>query len=109
MKILQLGKFYPIRGGVEKVMWDLTWGLAERGIPCDMLCAYLKTDPVDPEHQDMAVGRTLIGMMKERYKDFLRIAVIAYDSDLVVLLHASSVVADPSCGTCHRHLACVYP
>ena len=53
MKILQLGKFYPIRGGVEKVMWDLTWGLAERGIPCDMLCAYLKTDPVDPEHQDL--------------------------------------------------------
>ena len=53
MKILQLGKFYPIRGGVEKVMWDLTWGLAEHGIPCDMLCAYLKTDPVDPEHQDL--------------------------------------------------------
>lgn len=53
MKILQLGKFYPIRGGVEKVMWNLTWGLAERGIPCDMLCAYLKTDPVDPEHQDL--------------------------------------------------------
>lgn len=51
MKILQLGKFYPIRGGVEKVMWDLTWGLAERGVPCDMLCAYMKTDPVDPEHQ----------------------------------------------------------
>ena len=39
MKILQLGKFYPIRGGVEKVMWDLTRGLSARGIPCDMLCA----------------------------------------------------------------------
>ena len=51
MKILQLGKFYPIRGGVEKVMWDLTWGLAERGVPCDMLCAYMKSDPVDPEHE----------------------------------------------------------
>lgn len=41
MKILQLGKFYPIRGGVEKVMWDLTRGLSERGIDCDMLCAQL--------------------------------------------------------------------
>ena len=51
MKILQLGKFYPIRGGVEKVMWDLTRGLSERGIPCDMLCATLKTDPVDPPDQ----------------------------------------------------------
>lgn len=38
-KILQLGKFYPIRGGVEKVMYDLTKGLSERGIKCDMLCA----------------------------------------------------------------------
>lgn len=39
MKILQIGKFYPIRGGVEKVMYDLTEGLSERGIRCDMLCA----------------------------------------------------------------------
>jgi len=39
MKILQLGKFYPIRGGVEKVMYDLTLGLSERGVHCDMLCA----------------------------------------------------------------------
>ena len=51
MKVLQLGKFYPIRGGVEKVMWDLTRGLSERGILCDMLCATLKTDPVDPPDQ----------------------------------------------------------
>lgn len=39
MKVLQLGKFYPIRGGVEKVMWDLTRGLSAREISCDMLCA----------------------------------------------------------------------
>lgn len=39
MKILQLGKFYPIRGGVEKVMYDLMIGLSERGVACDMLCA----------------------------------------------------------------------
>lgn len=39
MRILQLGKFYPIRGGVEKVMYDLTSGLSSRGILCDMLCA----------------------------------------------------------------------
>lgn len=38
-RILQLGKFHPIRGGVEKVMYDLTLGLSERGVPCDMLCA----------------------------------------------------------------------
>lgn len=39
MKILQLGKFYPIKGGVEKVMYDLMLGLSGRGVQCDMLCA----------------------------------------------------------------------
>lgn len=39
MKILQLGKFYPITGGVEKVMYDLMIGLSEREVDCDMLCA----------------------------------------------------------------------
>lgn len=45
MKILQVGKFYPIRGGVEKVMYDLTLGLSQRGIPCDMLCATTEDHP----------------------------------------------------------------
>lgn len=39
MKILQLGKFYPIKGGVEKVMFDLMLGLSVKGVECDMLCA----------------------------------------------------------------------
>ena len=47
MRVLQLGKFYPIRGGVEKVMWDVTLGLSESGITCDMLCAKLKKDGPD--------------------------------------------------------------
>lgn len=38
MRILQLGKFYPIRGGVEKVMYDVMCGLSQRGIRCDMMC-----------------------------------------------------------------------
>lgn len=44
MKVLQLGKFYPIRGGVEKVMWNLTRGISAQGTDCDMLCACLKED-----------------------------------------------------------------
>ena len=39
MKVLQLGKFYPIKGGVEKVMFDLMLGLSIEGVECDMLCA----------------------------------------------------------------------
>ena len=45
MKILQLGKFYPVRGGVEKVMYDLTEGLSAQGIACDMLCTSLQGLP----------------------------------------------------------------
>lgn len=42
LRVLQLGKFYPIKGGVEKVMYDLTTGFAERfshKVICDMMCA----------------------------------------------------------------------
>ena len=49
MKVLQVGKFYPIRGGVEKVMWDLTSHLPAAGVDCDMLCAILPADGPDPE------------------------------------------------------------
>lgn len=45
MKILQVGKFYPIRGGVEKVMYDLMLGLSAEGIYCDMLCASTEEYP----------------------------------------------------------------
>ncbi|MFZ4263447.1 glycosyltransferase [Sphingobacterium sp. HJSM2_6] len=46
MKILQLGKFYPIRGGVEKVMYDLMIGLSQRdAVQCDMLCASTEDYP----------------------------------------------------------------
>lgn len=58
MRVLQLGKFYPIRGGVEKVMWDLTKGLSEKGVSCDMLCARLKSGKTDPDDRQYQVGDT---------------------------------------------------
>lgn len=39
MRILHVGKFYPVKGGIEKVMYDLCTGLSSRGIQSDMLCA----------------------------------------------------------------------
>lgn len=45
VKILQLGKFYPVRGGVEKVMYDLMEGLSEKEVHCDMLCASTEEYP----------------------------------------------------------------
>ena len=53
MKILQIGKFYPIRGGVEKVMWDLTAGLSARGIACDMLCCMQRPASVDEKDRPL--------------------------------------------------------
>ena len=40
-RILQLGKFYPVNGGVEKVEFELMIGLSENNIRCDMMCAAL--------------------------------------------------------------------
>ena len=39
MRILQLGKFYPIKGGVEKVMYSIAEGMSKQGIDCDALFA----------------------------------------------------------------------
>lgn len=55
MRILQLGKFYPIRGGVEKVMWDLTRGLDAAGVECDMLCASTDLSQTDVKDSVFAV------------------------------------------------------
>lgn len=41
-RILQLGKFYPVNGGVEKVEFELMIGLSENNIRCDMMCAALE-------------------------------------------------------------------
>jgi rhamnosyl/mannosyltransferase len=43
MKILHIGKFYPIQGGVEKVMFDICEGISSIGIDCDMLCASMNS------------------------------------------------------------------
>ena len=42
MKVLQLGKFYPAIGGLEKVMYDITMGLSEKKERCDILCTVLE-------------------------------------------------------------------
>ena len=39
MRILQLGKFYPLKGGVEKVMYALAEKLSEQGIDSDAMFA----------------------------------------------------------------------
>ncbi len=44
--------------------------------------AYVHYLLVDPDYQGKTVGRTLVDMIKNKYKEFLRIALIAYDDEL---------------------------
>ena len=41
--------------------------------------AYVHYLLVDPKYQNLKIGRELVYMVKNHYKDYLRIAVIAYD------------------------------
>ena len=56
------------------------------GMVCAMddgvMNAYVHYLLVDPEFQGGAIGRTLVDMVKKKYADYLRIAVIAYNSEL---------------------------
>lgn len=56
------------------------------GMACAMddgvMNAYLHYLLVDPAYQGQGVGRRLVEMIKQKYKDYLRIAVIGYDAEL---------------------------
>lgn len=47
-----------------------------------IMTAYVHYLLVNPEYQDKHIGRELVGMVKEKYSDYLRIAVIAYNAEL---------------------------
>ena len=44
--------------------------------------AYVHYLLVDPDYHGQSIGKTLVDMVKQKYKDYLRIAVIAYDEEL---------------------------
>jgi GNAT superfamily N-acetyltransferase len=56
------------------------------GLICAMddgiMNAYVHYLLVDPEHQGQAIGRTLVEKVKEQYKDYMRIVVVAYEDEL---------------------------
>lgn len=44
--------------------------------------AYVHYLLVDPDYHGKTIGRTLVNMVKEKYKDYMRIVVVAYDDEL---------------------------
>lgn len=90
MKILQLGKFYPIRGGVEKVMLDLTEGLSARGVECDMLCACERSQEIRlNEHGRILCAKSLVKLAATMISPdmILTLRRIAKDYDIIHVHH----------------------
>ena len=47
-----------------------------------IMTAYVHYLLVDPEYQGRGIGRMLVEKVKEKYSDFLRIVLVAYDAEL---------------------------
>lgn len=47
-----------------------------------IMTAYVHYLLVAPEYQGKGIGRTLVEMVKEKYKDYLRIVLVAYNEEL---------------------------
>ena len=70
--------------------FDTVFSAWDKGRLVGMVCAmddgvmnaYVHYLLVDPEYQGHEVGRTLVDMVKEKYADYLRIAVIAYNDEI---------------------------
>ena len=63
--------------------WD---GEKLAGMVCAMddgsMTAYVHYLLVHPEYQDRGIGRALVEKVKERYAEYLRIVVVAYDEEM---------------------------
>lgn len=56
------------------------------GLICAMddgvMTAYIHYLLVNPNYQGMGIGRQLTEMMKDKYKDYLRIVIVAYNDEI---------------------------
>ena len=62
--------------------------------------AYVHYLLVRPEYQGKGVGKTLVQMVREKYKDYLRIVVVAYNKEIPF----TSIAASPKAKTQARCL-----
>lgn len=56
------------------------------GLICAMddgiMTAYVHYLVVDPEYQNLGIGKQLVKKMKETYQDYLRIVIVAYNEEV---------------------------
>ena len=68
------------------------------GMVCAMddtiMTAYVHYLLVRPEYQDKGIGRELVSKVKEKYKDYLRIVVVADDKEIQFSEHCGFVKSE---------------
>jgi len=52
-----------------------------------IMTAYIHYLLINPEYQKIGIGKKLIELIKEKYKDYLRIVLIAYDKEAPFYKH----------------------
>jgi GNAT superfamily N-acetyltransferase len=74
------------------------------GLICAMddgiMNAYVHYLLVDPEYQGLAIGKNLVERVKDYYKDYMRICVIAYDTAIEFYKHCGFEVSEGASPMC---------
>jgi len=69
--------------GTVRSAWD---GERLVGLVCAMddgvMTAYVHYLLVRPDYQRQGIGKRLVGLVRERYREYLRIVVVAYNAEL---------------------------
>ena len=62
--------------------------------------AYVHYLLVDPEYQGLSIGKNLVERVKDYYKDYMRICVIAYDTALEFYKHCGFEISEGASPMC---------
>ena len=82
--------YFPDKLAVAMKNFNTVYSAWDGGKLVGMICvmddgimnAYVHYLLVDPDYHGKTIGRTLVNMVKEKYKEYMRIVVVAYDEEL---------------------------
>ena len=98
MKILQIGKYYALSGGIEKVVYNLQEGLSSATISCDILCIHNdlgKKEDVKTTHGYIYASKAFCKLASTSFSiDFiLKLRKISKQYDIIQLHHPNPMGA----------------